>query len=237
MQEKKFWLGGKQNVISNLNNGLVIDVMIDKQRKDSKKYQSKKIRYVNSKEINKVFNNSNDYKHQGFAAKIIYKGIINLDDFFKSGENNLIFLDDLHDIGNIGTIIRTCVSFDIKTIILNKNKLNFNLSLLFKNSAGSFPKVKLIYVSNINKYLKLFSNNNFKIIGLDSNSKNKLSDHAWDEKNLLLFGSEDKGIKKNLLFNCTKKISIKTTNNIESLNVAQACSITLYDLRTRSKYF
>ena len=230
-----FWIGGKQNVVNLINSKISTEVLIDSSRKDALHFSkiSEKVILVNKKKINKIFSQFKEYKHQGFAAKISYNGNILLNDFFSTNEANIVALDNLQDIGNIGTIIRTCVAFNIRTILLNKSKLNLNLSLLFKNSAGTFAKIKIIYVSNISKALIEFKKNKFQIVGFSSKTESDLAKHKWFPKNVIIFGSEDKGMERSTINELDKQLLIKLQNDTESLNVAQACSIALYDLNLK----
>ena len=64
-------------------------------------------------------------------------------------------------------------------------------------------------------------------MGLDLKAKNFIENFQWFEKNALVFGSENKGIKKILLSKCDKLLKININKEIESLNVSNAVSATL----------
>ena len=232
MNISTFWIGGKQNVISVLNENICLEVLIDEKRKDIKNYKIfNKVKFVSKKLIDKKFFNLPGYNHQGFAAYIKYENIYEINEFFKLKKNtDIIALDDLQDIGNYGTIIRSCVAFGINTILLNKNKLTKKLPIIFKNSAGSFKDINIIYTSNIFNEIIKFQKNNFSVISLDTKTNNSLKKFKWSDKNLIILGSEDKGIKKNILKKSDYIIKIEIEKNSESLNVAQAASICMYDL-------
>ena len=80
---KNFWIGGKQNIIENLEKNIFLKILIDKKRKDIKSYEKyKNIKYVSRAEIEKVFAKYKNYNHQGFAALAEYKKISSIDHFF-----------------------------------------------------------------------------------------------------------------------------------------------------------
>lgn len=235
MYQKEFWIGGKQNINSVIDQSICKEVLIDQNRKDLDKYKNKKkIKFVSKKIIDKKFFEFKNYNHQGFAALINYNKIISIEEFFNIKSNeNILAIDTVQDIGNFGTIIRSCVAFGISTILINHNNFTKKLSLIFKNSAGSFKDINIIYTSNIFNELKKFNKNNYTITSLDSQGKSIMSNFNWSEKNLIIIGSEEKGIKKNILKKSEFVVKINTTNKTESLNVAQACSIAMYDLYSK----
>lgn len=232
MNNDKFWIGGRQNVLSVLNEKICLEILIDEKRKDANKYKMyKKVKLVSKKNIDMKFSTLPSYSHQGFAALINQDKIKKIEDCFKNEINlNILAIDDVQDIGNYGTIIRSCVAFGINTILLKKNNLTKKLSLIFKNSAGAFKHINIIYTSNIFNEIKKFKNNDYMIVSLDAKSDTSISSFKWYKKNLIIIGSEDKGIKKNILKKSDFIIKIDTNKNLESLNVAQATSICLYDL-------
>ena len=233
---KNFWIGGKQNIIENLEKNIFLKILIDKKRKDIKSYEKyKKIKYVSRAEIEKVFAKYKNYNHQGFAALAEYKKISSIDHFFLSKNNeNILAIDNIEDVGNFGTIIRSCVAFGVKFILVEKNSITQNLGLMFKNSAGYFEQINIIYSSNIYNELKKFNQNEYAITGLDANGTSELSKFNWHKKNLIIIGSEKKGVRKNILKKCDFIVSIKTNKKVESLNAAQACSISLYTLNAQT---
>ena len=66
--------------------------------------------------------------------------------------------------------------------------------------------------------MKLLKRNDFWVIGFDSNAKKNFEKFKWFKKNLLIFGSENYGIGKNLLTNCDEVLKINISNKIDSLN-------------------
>lgn len=237
MTSKIFWIGGKQNVASLLDSDEnYLQILIDQSRKDTEKYKKfKKINFVSKKTIDLKFSKFPSYMHQGFAALVNYKKIFEVNDLIeKNYFDNVLAIDQVKDIGNIGTIIRSCVSFGVKAILLNKNNLTKNLSLVFKNSSGSFKNIHVSYSTNIFNELKKFSKNNYSIISLDGQGNEDLNRFFWSKKNLIILGSENKGIRKNILKKSDHVIKIKIEDKVESLNVAQASSICLYDLYSKT---
>ena len=172
--------------------------------------------------------------HQGivvYSEKLPEKSISDI----QNEEDLVIVLDSLNDPQNVGSIIRTAYTFGVQTIIYSKHN-SFEINpFLIKSASGAFEKVKLIEVTNLNKTIEFLKKNNFWIVGLDSKSETGINTVPSDLKKAIVFGSENKGIKKLLLDNCDfrVRINIKKSKLIDSLNVSNAAAITMYEFRKK----
>ena len=188
----------------------------------------KDLKIVNRKEIDLECKNN---FHQGVIINCNALNNYNLNSISKD-EKDIIILDSLNDSQNVGAIIRTAYLFGIKTIIFNKDN-SFEINpLLIKASSGAFEKVKLIEVTNINRTIEVLKKLGFWIVGLDINSNSGLNSISYDLKKVLIFGSEDKGIRPLVLKKCDFKTKInlpKKEKFIDSLNVSNSVAIVLYE--------
>ena len=172
--------------------------------------------------------------HQGivvYADSLPVKAISDIG----NEEDLVIILDSLNDPQNVGSIIRTAYAFGVTTIIYSKHNSFEITPFLIKSASGAFENVKLIEVTNLNKTIDLLKKNNFWIVGLDSKSEIEISSVPKDLKKAVVFGSENKGIKKLILDNCDfkVKVNIKKDKLIDSLNVSNAAAITLFEFRKK----
>ena len=172
--------------------------------------------------------------HQGivvYADSLPVKAISDI----RNEEDLVIILDSLNDPQNVGSIIRTAYAFGVKTIIYSKHNSFEITPFLIKSASGAFENVKLIEVTNLNKTIDFLKKNNFWIVGLDSKSKIEISSVPKDLKKAVVFGSENKGIKKLILDNCDFKVKVKIKKDklIDSLNVSNAAAITLFEFRKK----
>ncbi len=169
--------------------------------------------------------------HQGVLIKC-KKNNFNLDSINKQ-EKIIVILDSLSDSQNVGSIIRSSFLFGIKSLIYNKDN-SFELSpFLIKTSCGAYEKIKLIEVSNLSRTISFLKKTGFWIVGMDADSKSGLDKIPRDLKKVIIFGSENKGIRKLLKEQCDflAKIDLPEKNKkIDSLNVSNSAAITLYEL-------
>ena len=176
--------------------------------------------------------------HQGVYLKCNFLQKYRIADI-KENEEIIIILDSLNDSQNVGSILRTAYLFGVQTVIYNKDN-SFNLSsFMIKSASGSYEKIKMIEVTNLNKTINYLKKNGFWIIGLDSNSNKTLKTITNGIKKVLILGSEDKGIRKLIKKNCDYVVRIETVINkddiVDSLNVSNACAIILNQLTTKNE--
>lgn len=151
----------------------------------------------------------------------------------KITSNLLVYLDDIKDPGNFGTILRTCCAFGIKDILVKPNSVYKYNDKVIMSSQGAIFKTNIIQCSYDElKALK----KDYKIYSTSLNEKavylSKIDD--IDEKIIVVFGNESNGISEEIASMSDKFIKIEISN-IDSLNVGVAAGITLYNLINISK--
>ncbi len=142
-----------------------------------------------------------------------------------------LLLDEIQDPGNLGTIIRSAVAFNIDTIILSENTVDLYNPKVVRATQGMLFHINIISLESfdaINKLKKL----GIKIYGTDvvSGVDVKSLSNIDKESFVLVMGNEGNGVREEIKNLCDKNIYIKMNDNVESLNVAIATSILLYEL-------
>jgi 23S rRNA (guanosine2251-2'-O)-methyltransferase len=194
------------------------------------------INELHSKEMFKMF--GNDSTHQGIVlrtSKLIQPNLEKILLESKDLKSDIVvMLDQVTDPHNIGSIMRSCSLFNCNSIIVSNDNAPDITATMAKAASGSLETVNYISVVNLSRAIIQFKKNNYWIYGLDSNEKlrdNKNLD--LPSKCLLVFGSEGKGMRNLTKKECDQLISIPIKKNIDynidSLNVANACSIALYE--------
>ena len=145
----------------------------------------------------------------------------------------VVMLDQVTDPNNIGSILRSCILFNCKSVIVSKDNAPDITPSIAKAASGALEAVNYVKVTNLSHAIRKFKKNNFWVYGLDIN--NNSLDNSFDipKKCLLVLGAEGKGMRKLTIKECDSIISIPMNPNlmfqIDSLNVSNACSIVLYE--------
>ena len=132
-----------------------------------------KVYFKTKKELDK-YSSKENLLHQGYVAEIEHFENISLKDFVKGKKNlTLACLDGVTDPRNIGSIIRSAVSFNIDGIIVKDRHFPNESKLMYKAASGSIEYINIFQVSNINSTLKNLKDKNFWIYGFDTKAKKK----------------------------------------------------------------
>jgi 23S rRNA (guanosine2251-2'-O)-methyltransferase len=186
------------------------------------------IEYVSEKELQRM---TNTVKHQSIAAIIDIdppKNFKDLKEDIKNMTDIVLILDHLNDPQNLGAISRTCVFFNINTIIIPKNR-SVRISLgAIKASAGAIFSINIYEVSNLINAIKELKKNNYWIIGTDINGEN-INDKKFNkfkgDRLAIIMGSEQKGISRIVQKSCDVFVKINRLGKTNSLNVSVAAGI------------
>ena len=154
--------------------------------------------------------------------------------FDDSGEvkgDKILILDGIQDPGNLGTIIRSAVAFDVDTIILTENTVDLYNSKVLRATQGMFYHINII-TREAMEVMLLLQNIGIPVYGTDVSEGCDVRELLPEEKKkyALVMGNEGNGVREVINKMCTKKLYISMNKNVESLNVGIATSILLYEL-------
>jgi len=231
LTEQRVLLEGYRIISESLNSSLIFEhIWINENLKSNKdikilldiiKKKNIKYNFESEKKINLISNTKNT---QGIIA------LVNIKDFYNNQTftDKILILDQISDPGNLGTIIRTCAWFNIKTLILTENSADiFNPKCLRSGMGGHFYLDNCTYLSN-NEIVDFLKSNNYFVYCADSEGK-PFTQIENLKKWALIFGSEAHGISKELKIG--EIVSIPGNGKIESLNVSVATGILLNNLK------
>ena len=144
-----------------------------------------------------------------------------------SKKSNWIYLDQIRDPGNLGTILRASAWFGITNVALSPDCADPYCPKTVRAGMGSHFCLSIIRDINLIEY----KNKNFTIIGADQNSI-PYSEDMINRKNpwVLVLGSESHGISPKNYSLLTHTVSITKIGTGESLNMAIAGGILLHQL-------
>jgi 23S rRNA (guanosine2251-2'-O)-methyltransferase len=225
MNKKTFWIGGTHAVHEAIKNpNRKIKQVISNKSLD---YISRKIptKIVDIKKIDNIFFKYENFSHQNIAAEI---ELMPKKELVKEIEKikNIVILDGITDVRNIGSIIRSAVAFNFDSLVIDKRIFDQTNPIIFKSSSGAIENINIFEVTNLSSTLEYLKKNNFWSYALDADGKSCiLSNKQFSKKNILILGSEGKGISKNLKQKADYIYKITISKKIDSLNVSNAAAI------------
>ena len=143
--------------------------------------------------------------------------------------DKILILDNIQDPGNLGTIIRSAVAFNISTIILSDDCVDLYNDKVIRSSEGMIFNINIVRKKLIEIIPKI-KENGYTVYATTVNGKGYFEN---DSKIALVIGNEGNGIKEDILNLCDKNITIKMNKECESLNAGVAASILMYELGVR----
>lgn len=146
--------------------------------------------------------------------------------------SSIVILEDIQDPGNLGTIIRSSVAFNIDTIILSKNSVDLYNDKVIRATQGMLFKINII-VLDILDTIKDLKEKGYTIYGTKVDGGTELKTIEKSSKFAIIMGNEGAGISKDVSALCDHFLYIKMNKNCESLNVGVATSIILYELNNK----
>jgi 23S rRNA (guanosine2251-2'-O)-methyltransferase len=170
-------------------------------------------------------------ENQGVFAEVSPIKFYRLEDILKDRKSNLLLiLDGINDCGNLGAIVRTAVAAAVDGIMIPlRDSAPINETVL-KASAGALLKARIVRSKNLPRDLDILKESDFWVIG--SGIKNGLPYHKVDFRHpsALIVGNEEKGVSQLLTKKCDQTVTIPLFQDIESLNVASATAILLFEV-------
>lgn len=156
----------------------------------------------------------------------VYKEQKNKIDF----DENIVYLNGVNDPGNLGTILRSALAFGQKNIVLDERCVDLYNSKTIQAAKDAIFKLNIVFDKKSEVFQKI-KEDSF-VICVTNVEKGKNIKEAFREKKkrCIVLGSESQGVNSFLEEEATELINIKTTPNIESLNVAVSAAIIFYEL-------
>ena len=186
--------------------------------------------------------NENKYGNVTYVTKSVMRKLSNLTTLHnvvavvkkeneKEIKGNVILLEGLQDPGNVGTIIRSAVAFNIDTIIVGDNTVDIYNEKVLRASEGMLYNVNIIK-NNLIDSIKYLKQNNYTIIGTKVDGGKNIKEINV-EKYAFVVGNEGNGISDEVLNLCDEYVYINMNKSCESLNVGVASSIIMYEINNK----
>lgn len=215
-QSNRFIIEGEHLVLEAYKKGILKEIILEEGNDFKLDVETN---YVTSKILKYISELSNPSSIIGICTKIPEKEI----------GNKIVILDGVQDPGNLGTIIRSSVAFNIDTIVLSKDCVDLYNTKVLRATQGMIFNINIIE-KDLESFISTLKIDNYKIYGTKVNGGKNLKSVEKNNKFAIIMGNEGSGIKPNILDMCSDYIYIDMNESCESLNVGVATSIILYEL-------
>ncbi len=144
--------------------------------------------------------------------------------------NRILMLDGIQDPGNLGTIIRSSLAFNVDTIVLSPECVDLYNPKVVRATQGMIFYMNII-VGELEPYIEELRKREIPVYGTRvEHGENILNLKEKDRRQYcLIMGNEGNGVREEILDMCDGYLYIEMNDKVESLNVAVATSILLYE--------
>ncbi len=143
--------------------------------------------------------------------------------------NKILVLDGVQDPGNLGTIIRSACAFNFDTVVLSANAVRKYNEKVVRATQGMLFKVNVI-TRELTTFVKELENLGYVVYKTDVTCGKNLSEIDNKHRLAVVMGSEGQGVSNAVKGIIANSIYIPMNERCESLNVAVASSIIMYEL-------
>lgn len=169
---------------------------------------------------------------QGIAAVMKQKwfGLEDIDQF----PGLWVGLESVQDPGNVGSIMRTLDAARGEGIITIDFSVDFFHPTAVRASTGAIFNMKLIHCHK-QEFIEWKRENHQLLIGMHCNLGNEYTKINYPSELIIILGSEQEGLSESIVRICDTLVTIPMRGRVDSLNLACAASIVLYEIYNQQK--
>ena len=145
-----------------------------------------------------------------------------------TGADYILAVDGVQDPGNLGTIIRTADSANLKQILVSKDTVDAYSPKVIRSTMGSIYRVKIVECENLADVLNELKKHKFQIVSTSLDTENSIYDIDYRKK-VVVIGNEGNGVSKEIQDLSDYKVKIPMLGKTESLNASVATGIMIYE--------
>ena len=146
----------------------------------------------------------------------------------------ILMLDGVQDPGNLGTILRSAKAFHVDTVILGTKTVDLYNAKVLRATQGMVFHLHVIE-GDLVELIPKIKKQGIPIYGtkVESGEDVRKLETSAKTQYALVMGNEGNGVTEEVLSLCDHYLYIQMDSEVESLNVAVATSILLYELDRR----
>ena len=142
-----------------------------------------------------------------------------------------IALERIQDPGNLGTIIRSAVATGVDSLWLSNESVDIHNPKVLRASVGEWFRLPIATQQNLTEVVTQHQKHGVQIIATTSTTEKNYWDVDFIRPSLILLGNEGAGLSDELINLADERVKIPLLNNVESLNVAIATALILYEAK------
>ena len=177
--------------------------------------------------------------HQGIALQVPPYDYAHPDDLTARAaaarqQPLIVALDGVTDAGNLGAVTRSAAAFGAHGVLIPARRSAGVTAGTWKASAGALSRLPVAQAPNLTRALASYQEAGLFVVGLDSEGPNTVAGlEVADGPLVLVAGAEGRGLSRLAAERCDLLARIPIAADTESLNVAVATAVALYEISKR----
>lgn len=171
--------------------------------------------------------------HQGIMAVASIPRPSTLEEALAAARPRLfVAVDGLTNAENLGVLVRNCAAFGVDALIVGETSSSPYLRRAVRNSMGTVFNLPVVHVNDLVGTLEeLRSIHTLSVLGAHPRADREIPSSAFLKADCcIVFGSEGEGIAPSVLAVCDELLAIPMKSGVDSLNVASASAVVLYEV-------
>ncbi len=174
--------------------------------------------------------------HNGVVAELSAMGYADFDDVIRT-ENRperVFVLDGVQDPQNLGAVLRVADVFGFGLLVVPKHESAGLSAVAVKASAGASEWVPVAQVTNLSRAIETLQAAGYWVYGADAEGET-LGSFDLRGKIAVVLGSEGRGVRRNVLDHCDRRLAIPMRGHLESLNVSTAAAVIGWEVERQGR--
>lgn len=173
---------------------------------------------------------------QGALAVVKMRSEPSLPIWEEAYESQLVLaLDEVQDPGNLGTILRTALAAGVDLVVLGSGTVDLYNPKVVKATMGAVYHLKIVQQIDLKEYIGKIKEAGYQILVTYLEGSHIYHQVPMKEKLCIVMGNEGNGVSSQVLELADQRVLIPMSQASESLNVAVATAILLYEAK-RQRY-
>ncbi len=147
----------------------------------------------------------------------------------------IVCLDAIQDPGNLGSLLRTAEAAGATGVVALKGSAAAFSPKVLRSAMGSAFRLPIAVDVTIEDFLAVLARFGIRVIATAASGEIAYDAYDWRQPTALILGNEARGVRAELLERCDARLRIPLRPPVESLNVAAAAAVLLFEAERRRR--